>query len=86
MLAFTLSFFFADLNLSSSVSRNTAAQFQGQNDINSQGGHLSHSQPFTTITPRKPLAGKSTLGLPSLNSSEWGFEEITLPPGPKDQK
>lgn len=30
----------------------------------------------------EPL-GKSSLGLPSLTSSEWGFEEIKLPPGPR---
>jgi len=35
---------------------------------------------------RKQLPGKSALGLPSLNSSEWDFEEISLPPGPMDGK
>jgi programmed cell death 6-interacting protein len=25
---------------------------------------------------------QSAFGLPALSSSEWGFEEISLPPGP----
>lgn len=29
----------------------------------------------------QPLA--PSLGLPALTSSEWGFEELKLPPGPK---
>lgn len=29
---------------------------------------------------RKP--GKSSLGLPSINSSDWEFEDVALPPGP----
>lgn len=38
------------------------------------------------IPPRKARPGKSLLGLPAISSSEWGFEELTLPPGPKDAK
>lgn len=29
---------------------------------------------------------KSAFGLPALGSDEWGFEEISLPPGPIDRK
>jgi programmed cell death 6-interacting protein len=31
---------------------------------------------------RKEPPPKSALGLPALGSNEWGFEEISLPPGP----
>ncbi|KAF9532602.1 BRO1-like domain-containing protein [Crepidotus variabilis] len=31
---------------------------------------------------RKPISGKSSLGLPAFNSSEWEFEELPLPPPP----
>ncbi|KAJ2922412.1 hypothetical protein H1R20_g14677, partial [Candolleomyces eurysporus] len=35
---------------------------------------------------RKPPVGKSSLGkLPALTSDEWEFEEMPLPPGPKDR-
>ncbi|KAF9468112.1 BRO1-like domain-containing protein [Collybia nuda] len=32
---------------------------------------------------RKQPVGKSSLGLPSINSSDWEFEEFDLPPGPQ---
>ena len=35
---------------------------------------------------RKLPSPKSALGLPVLSSNEWGFEEISLPPGPIDEK
>ena len=35
---------------------------------------------------RKQPPPKPALGLPSLNSNEWGFEEVSLPPGPIDGK
>lgn len=35
---------------------------------------------------RNQPPSKSTLGLPALDSNEWGFEEISLPPGPIDGK
>jgi len=45
------------------------------------------AQPAAPQTPsRKARPGKSLLGLPVISSSEWGFEELTLPPGPKDAK
>ncbi|KAG6816890.1 hypothetical protein H0H87_002010 [Tephrocybe sp. NHM501043] len=37
-------------------------------------------------TKKLPGAGKSGLGLPPLNSSEWGFEDIKLPPPPSTPK
>ncbi|KDR76216.1 hypothetical protein GALMADRAFT_247478 [Galerina marginata CBS 339.88] len=36
----------------------------------------------SSVVARKPPPGKSALGLPSINSSEWGFEELALPPAP----
>jgi programmed cell death 6-interacting protein len=44
------------------------------------------SPPSTGSHTRKQPSGKSALGLPALNSSEWDFEEIQLPPGPMDGK
>ncbi|KAF8183916.1 ALIX V-shaped domain binding to HIV-domain-containing protein [Pholiota molesta] len=41
----------------------------------------SKAQPHATPS-RKPPVGKSSLGLPSINSKEWDFEELTLPPAP----
>ncbi|PPQ95240.1 hypothetical protein CVT26_014931 [Gymnopilus dilepis] len=38
----------------------------------------------TLNTPRRLPSAKPALGLPSLNSTEW--EELKLPPGPKDAK
>ncbi|KAF8656828.1 hypothetical protein AX16_002376 [Volvariella volvacea WC 439] len=35
---------------------------------------------------RKPTAGKSALGLPSINSSDWEFEDIQLPPAPSGSR
>ncbi|KAF8968115.1 BRO1-like domain-containing protein [Flammula alnicola] len=43
------------------------------------------TQPHATPS-RKAPPGKSSLGLPAINSTEWGFEELALPPGPKDGK
>ncbi|KAH9481355.1 pH-response regulator protein palA/RIM20 [Psilocybe cubensis] len=37
-----------------------------------------------TSTRKAPL-GKSSLGLPAINSSEWDFEELPLPPGPGER-
>ena len=39
-----------------------------------------------STTTRKPPPGKSSLGLPSISSSEWDFEELTLPPAPQSKK
>lgn len=44
------------------------------------------AQSRPSIPSRKPLHGKSALGLPAINSSEWEFEDLVLPPGPKDGK
>lgn len=44
---------------------------------------VTSSHPAAT---RKPQPGKSSLGLPSINSSEWDFEELTLPPAPQSKK
>ncbi|KIM39855.1 hypothetical protein M413DRAFT_19615 [Hebeloma cylindrosporum] len=47
----------------------------------------TNAQPVASHIPsRKPRPGKSLLGLPAISSSEWDFEELTLPPGPKDAK
>ena len=35
---------------------------------------------------RKQPPPKSAFGLPALNSNEWGFEDISLPPGPTNGK
>ncbi|KAK0483604.1 BRO1-like domain-containing protein [Armillaria novae-zelandiae] len=43
------------------------------------------SQPPQSAQPKK-VFGKISSGLPPLNSSEWGFEEIKLPPGPSKKK
>ncbi|CAA7266857.1 unnamed protein product [Cyclocybe aegerita] len=44
-------------------------------------------QPHPTAPPsRRPPPGRSSLGLPALNSSEWEFEELKLPPGPSSRK
>ncbi|KAF8992832.1 ALIX V-shaped domain binding to HIV-domain-containing protein [Cyathus striatus] len=40
--------------------------------------------PSSIIGSRKPLPGKSFLGLPSITSDDW--EDIPLPPGPRDNK
>ncbi len=43
------------------------------------------SQSPQSAQPKK-VFGKISSGLPPLNSSEWGFEEIKLPPGPSKKK
>ena len=48
---------------------------QGKSPPSSTGSHT-----------RKQRPPKSALGLPALSSNEWGFEEISLPPGPIDGK
>ena len=42
--------------------------------------------PLSTGSHTRKQSPKSALGLPALNSNEWGFEEISLPPGPIDEK
>ncbi|KAF8149996.1 BRO1-like domain-containing protein [Crassisporium funariophilum] len=59
-------------------------------DGDSVAGTPKKTHPSTSPTPtsgpaRKQPLGKSSLGLPAINSSEWDFEEISLPPGPKDR-
>ncbi|KAH6913067.1 pH-response regulator [Coprinopsis sp. MPI-PUGE-AT-0042] len=46
------------------------------------------AQPHSPARPgaKKPPIGKSSLGLPALNSDDWGFEKVSLPPGPKDAR
>jgi programmed cell death 6-interacting protein len=57
----------------------------GQRDERTQGTKTQPTPP-SHIPARKPRPGKSLLGLPAISSSEWDFEELTLPPGPKDAK
>jgi programmed cell death 6-interacting protein len=47
---------------------------------------LSAAESTTGTRTHKLPPPKSALGLPALNSNEWGFEEISLPPGPIDEK
>ncbi|KAG5651345.1 hypothetical protein H0H81_009008 [Sphagnurus paluster] len=42
--------------------------------------------PTSPAPTRKQPPGKSALGLPSINSSDWGFEEFQLPPPPPPRK
>ncbi|KAJ7739760.1 BRO1-like domain-containing protein [Mycena maculata] len=35
------------------------------------------------LAPPPPVARRSTARLPALTSSDWGFEEVPLPPGPR---
>ena len=57
-----------------------------------QGDNIPATQtksplPSSTVShTRKEPPPKSTHGLPALSSNEWGFEEISLPPGPIDRK
>ncbi|RDB25545.1 pH-response regulator protein palA/RIM20 [Hypsizygus marmoreus] len=48
---------------------------------------VTHTPPPSRSPPspkaRKQPVGKSSLGLPSITSSDWGFEEIQLPPPPQ---
>ena len=56
-----------------------------QDDIIPTTQAKSPSPPSSTGShTRKQPPLKSALGLPALSSNEWGFEEISLPPGPTD--
>lgn len=41
-----------------------------------------------SLVVRKPKMGvsKTAVDLPSIHSSEWEFEEVQLPPGPKSRR
>ncbi len=39
-----------------------------------------------TREPSEKAKGKMPVRLPPLSSSDWGFEEISLPPGPAEAK
>lgn len=38
------------------------------------------------VSKPKIGVGKGTVNLPSIHSSEWEFEEVQLPPGPKPRR
>jgi len=62
----------------------------GEHDSSPTTNPATPPQPSKTsshsTSSRKPPPGKSTLGLPAINSSEWDFEELTLPPAPQNKK
>lgn len=45
---------------------------------------LSPPRSPATIASTRKQTGKSALGLPAITLSEWGFEDIPLPPGPPE--
>ncbi|KAF9563243.1 BRO1-domain-containing protein [Agrocybe pediades] len=73
-----------------SVARSMQSMSLRDGETRKEREQESQPEPQTRPGPngpiRKPLPGKSALGLPAINSSEWEFEELVLPPGPKDRK
>ena len=44
--------------------------------------NLNLQDVLTSIMPKMGV-GRGAVNLPSIHSSEWEFEEVQLPPGPK---
>ncbi len=72
------------------LSRTMQAMSLGEKDSSPTPASVTTSQSNKgsshSTTTRKLPPGKSSLGLPSISSSEWDFEELTLPPAPQSKK
>ncbi|KAJ6531756.1 BRO1-like domain-containing protein [Mycena capillaripes] len=47
-----------------------------------QAGSLQDTEPEPQVSPPRARPERASARLPDLNSSDWGFEEVPLPPGP----